>query len=193
MRPILKFAGIGAFACASLLTLAVSAQADERPVGHPHAPHAAPRGDERHVADRSFEHRYRRNLAGYLAGAAIGAATAGQDYGYQGGYEHEEEPRPVEPGYGERYAEQPEAPQYYSHDDAERVTLYHSVTRDYTVPVHSYRTVQHTHYERVVSYRPVTTETQVPVTTYETVQRTEQVPTVYRVVHHHGCGCSLGY
>jgi len=188
MRPILKIAGVGALGCASLLALAVSAQADGmKPfAGHPHAfaHHAEFRHDR---DDRSFERRYRHNLAGYLAGAAIGAAAEG---GYEhAGYEHEE--APPEQGYGERYAAEPAGPEYYSHEDAEHVVLYHSVTHDYTVPVHTYRTVTHTHYVPVTTYRPVTTETQVPVTTYETVQRTEQVPTYYRVVHHHGCGCGL--
>jgi hypothetical protein len=196
MRPILKFVAVGALGCASLLALAAVARASEIHMKHDggHAPAYAHRVDDRHDRDdRPFERRYRHNLAGYLAGAAIGAA-AGAGYEHEGGYEHagyEHEEAPPEQSYGERYAAEPAAPEYYSHEDAEHVVLYHSVTHDYTVPVHTYRTVTHTHYVPVTTYRPVTTETQVPVTTYETVQRTEQVPTYYRVVHHHGCGCGL--
>jgi hypothetical protein len=189
MRPIVKFAGAGALACASLLAFAVSADAKMPPPGaghaHANAPHgaAAPHGDYRHEgADRSFERRYRRNLAGYLAGGALGAETTYPGYG--------EGETPVGAGYA---APPPvEAPPAYANDGVERVVFYQNVTRNYTVPVRSYRTVQKTHYVPVVSYRAVTSEYQVPVTTYETVQRTEQTPVVYRVVHH-ACGCSLGY
>jgi hypothetical protein len=180
MRPILKLAGIGALGCASLLASAFGAQAGQMKPDAGHAHVYQHRVDDRHDRDdRSFERRYRRNLAGYLAGAAVGAAS-------EAGYEHDEAP-PVEPA----YAAEPAASEYYSHEDAEHVVLYHDVTRDYTVPVHTYRTITHTHYVPVTTYRAVTTETQVPVTTYETVQRTERVPTYYRVVHHHGCGCGL--
>ncbi len=70
-------------------------------------------------------------------------------------------------------------------------TIYHPVTRAYTVPVHGYRVEQRTHLVPVTTYRPVTTQVQVPVTSYRTFQRTEEVPTtVYRQVHR---DCHCGY
>jgi hypothetical protein len=196
MRPMLKFAGIGALACASLFAFAVNADAGWRPAGghsHGFGPHglASPRHDFRHeAADRTFDRRYRHNLPYFAAGAALGAATAAQGYGY----EQPEEAEPAAPPYGEDYAApaEPEAPQTYSQDYATPVVGYQTVTRDYTVPVRTFRTVERTRYVPVVSYRPVTTQYQVPVTSYETVQRTEQVPVVYRAVHH-ACGCSFNH
>ena len=68
-------------------------------------------------------------------------------------------------------------------------TVYHPVTRAYTVPVQGYRVEQRTHLVPFTTYRPVTTQVQVPVTSYRTYRRTEAVPTtVYRQVHR-DCHC----
>ena len=84
-------------------------------------------------------------------------------------------------------------PPYGSPTYAVPTTVYQPVTRTYTVPVRSFRTIERTRYVPVTSYRPVTTAVQVPVTTYQTFQRTEQVPTLaYKQVCPPCNGCGFG-
>ena len=198
MRINLKLAAIGALSAASVLILALPAQAEQRhgfapgvtyhhAYGHPvYGMHGF--GDH----DRFGEFAHHRRVAPYVvggiyAGAAVAGATApyGSDSGYAVGAEDQAAPNyapTVEAAAPQAYAPMP---QTY----AVPTVVYRPMTQTYTVPVRSFRYVQHTHYVPVTSYQAVTTNVAVPVTTYQTYQRTVEVPeTVYRPVH--TCGCS---
>ncbi|HLW92539.1 MAG TPA: hypothetical protein VKS78_14740, partial [Roseiarcus sp.] len=155
MRSIHRLAGAGALALASSLAFAVNAEAAASLVrpgapGHGHMDHMAhgfAPGREDHR--RFLEPRV---IGGFYAGAAYGAALgaaapydyASPDYGYSTGYDTTEA-APATGGYAApAYSNAPQAysyaPQTYSHSYSVPTVVYQTVTRDYTIPVQTYRT-----------------------------------------------------